>query len=107
MRRAQNYQDSGHWQVKPQEKRPVLCLVLLSNFQTSARSGKRATGSARQDGHEACSAQLVHSLRGPVEALGEGRQRPGLRPPAAAASLGSPSRRQVVLTPALAAVPLP
>ena len=46
VRRAQNYQESGHWQVKPQEKRPVLCLVLLSNFQTSAHSGNRATGSA-------------------------------------------------------------
>lgn len=34
-----SYQDSGHWQVKPWEKRPMLCLVLLSNFQTSAHSG--------------------------------------------------------------------
>lgn len=66
------------------------------------------TGSARQDWvREAGGAQPVRGLRGPVEALGEGRQRPGLRPSAAAASLVSPSRRQVAVTPALAAAPLP
>lgn len=29
-----NYLDSGHWQAKPREKRPMLLLVLLSNSQT-------------------------------------------------------------------------
>lgn len=39
----------------------------------------RVTGSARQDWvREAGGAQPVRGLRGPVEALGEGRQRPGL-----------------------------
>ena len=61
----------------------------------------------KQDGvHEAGGAQPVRSLRGPVKSLGEGRQQPGLQPPVAAASLGSPSQCQVALTPALAAVPL-
>ena len=86
----------------------MLCLVLLSNFQTSAHSGNRATGSVRQDGVcEVGGAQQMRGLRGPVEALGEGRRRPGLRPPVAAASLASPSRHHVALIPALVAVPLP
>ena len=53
----------------------MLCLILLSNFQTSAHSGSKATGSAtrgktgsvRRVARDQCAA-----LRGPVEALREG-----------------------------------
>ena len=65
-------------------------------------------GDVRQDRvREAGGAQLLCSLWGLVEALREGQQRPGLWPPAAAASLGFPSRHHIALTPTLAAVPLP
>ena len=47
---------------------------------------------ARPDGDcKASGTRPVLSPRGPIEALREGRRRPELRPPEAAAALGSPS----------------
>ncbi|TEA25933.1 hypothetical protein DBR06_SOUSAS5710057, partial [Sousa chinensis] len=62
-------------------------------------------GDVRQDGvREAGGAQLLCSLQGLVEALREGQQRPGLWPPAAAASLGNHYRtlRQAIIDMVLA-----
>ena len=60
------------------------CLKGLTKATGSATRGK--TGSVRRVARVRCAA-----LRGPIEALREGWRRPGLRPPEAAAAMGSPS----------------
>lgn len=76
----------------------------LSDLSSFWQQGDWVSDMKQDRVNEAGGAQPVCNLRGPVEALREGRQQPGLQPPVAAASLGSPSQCQVALTPALAAV---